>query len=93
MASLGGFAATIDYLLTCHGQVRFWVVFPYVLLDQFKLYVDDLNKPVEDQMVVEVELGVQVMLLLDIVEFLSSILQVSQFSLQTLVGILDDLVD
>ena len=85
--------ATIDYLLTCHGQVRFWVVFPYVLLDQFKLDVDDLDKPIEDQMVVEIELGVQVMLLLDIVEFLSSILQVSQFSLQTLVGILDDLVD
>ena len=48
--------ATIDYLLTCHGQVRFWVVFPYVLLDHLQLNVDDLDQSIEDQMVVEVEL-------------------------------------
>ena len=81
MASLGCLMSTIDDLLASHRKVSLRIVFPDILLDQFKLDVYHLDKPIEDEVIVKVKLGVQVVLLLDVVEFLSSILQVRKLTL------------
>ena len=73
--------STIDDLLASHGEVSLRIVFPDILLDQLKLDIDYLDKPVEDEVIVKVKLGVQVVLLLDVIEFLSSILQVRKLTL------------